>query len=59
MAKYVATKVVTIFNDIETAVTGLGTAIHLIDTGKANLKCGVQRIESNKYAAWVVYTNVA
>lgn len=59
MAKYAVTKTVTIYNDIETAVAGLETAIELIDTGKANLKCGINRIEANKYAAWVVYTNVA
>ena len=59
MVKYAATKTVTIYNDIETAVAGLATTIHLIDEGKYNLKCGVERIEANKYAAWTIFTNVA
>ena len=57
--KYVATKTVTIYDTVENAATGLGTTIHTIDTGKANLKCDIHRIEANKYAAWVVYTDVA
>lgn len=60
MAKYAATKSVTIYNTVETAVAGLATYIATITTGTtANLKCGINRIEANKYAAWVVYTNVA
>ena len=60
MAKYVTTTTVTVYNTVEEAATGLASALHLIDTGStANLKCDIHRIESNKYAAWVVYTDVA
>ena len=57
--KYVATKTITIYKTVELAATALATAIHLIDTGQANLRCGINRIEADRYAAWTIYTNVA
>jgi hypothetical protein len=60
MVKYAATKAVTIYDTVENAITGIATAIHLVDTGTFNnFKCGVDRIEANKYAGWYVYTNAA
>ncbi len=60
MAKYVATKTVTVYATVELAVAALETAVHAIEAGTtANLKCGITRIEANRYAAWTIYTNVA
>lgn len=60
MAKYVATKSVTVYNTVEEAVAGIETAVHAVEAGTfANFKCGVIRTESNRYVGWYVYTNVA
>ncbi len=60
MAKYAATKSVTIYNTVQEAIAGIEAAIDAIEAGTFNnLKCGVERIEANKYAGWYVYTNAA
>lgn len=56
MAKYTATKQVNVYETIELAVAGLETMLETIDTGKNNLTFGIERLEGNKYGAWVVYT---
>ena len=56
MAKYTATKSVTVYDRVEDAVAGLETQLELIDTGANNLTMGIERLGANNYAAWVVYT---
>ena len=56
MAKYTATKSITVYNSIEEAVAGLETKLEAADTGQNNLHLGIEKIEGGKFAAWVVYT---
>jgi hypothetical protein len=59
MAKYTATKFVTVYDSVEEAVAGLETTLETIDTGQNHLTFDIVRIEGNKYATWVVYTTEA
>jgi len=56
MAKYTATKSVSVYDSIEDAVAGLETQLEAIDTGKNHLTFDIVKIEGGKYAAWVAYT---
>jgi len=56
MAKYTATKSVTVTNSIETAIAALEVLIEAIDVGKKHLTFDILPIEGGKYAAWTCYT---
>ena len=57
MANYAATDSVTITDTVEGAVAALETALETINNGKTIQACDIIRIEANKYAAYVVYTD--
>ncbi len=59
MAPYTATSSVTIYNTVEEAVAGLETKLEAADVTRKNINFGITRIEGNKYAGWLIYTDEA
>ena len=59
MAKYTGHHAVTVHNTVELAAAGLEALVDAVDVTRHNVMGGIERIEGNKYAAWLVYTDEA
>lgn len=59
MANYAATQAVTVYDSLENAVAGIETMLEATLITRANLRYDIVKTDNNKYAAWLIYTDVA